>query len=254
MISVVVVAPQSKGNVGTIARAMKNFGFTDLQLVDPPAIEPGDDAYGFAGHAREDVLPTHDVVTFDWVVENYHTVGFTAITGEDERRHVRYPFTSPAALAEDLAAEDRAADRVANRDAALEEFDAPIALVFGREDSGLSNDELARMDEICSIPASAEYPVFNLGQAATIALYELRALADAPAQHARRTHATVNETEGLYDQLDALLEATGHPEEKRPKANRLFRRVFGRARLTGREVATLRGVVRRATELIDERD
>jgi len=244
MISVVVVSPQSKGNVGTIARAMKNFGFTDLKLVDPPNIEPGDDAYGFAGHAREDVLPNYDVVTFEEVVDNYHTVGFTAITGEDERRHVRYPFTSPATLAEDLAAD---------RGASSNGFDAPIALVFGREDSGLSNDELARMDEICSIPASAEYPVLNLGQAATVALYELRALSDSPAQHAPRTHATVEETEGLYDQSDALLRAIGHPEEKRPKANRLIRRVFGRARLTGREVATLRGVFRRATELIDDR-
>ena len=243
MISVVVVEPQSKGNVGTIARAMKNFGFSDLKLVDPPNVEPGDDAYGFAGHAREDVLPNHDVVTFDAVVERYHTVGFTAITGEDERRHVRYPFTSPAELADDLTA-DRGPER----------FDAPIALVFGREDTGLANDDLARLDEICSIPASAEYPVLNLGQAATIALYELRGLSNSPAQHAPRTHATVEATEGLYDQLDALLRAIGHPEEKRPKAGRLFRRVFGRARLTGREVSTLRGVFRRATELIDDGD
>jgi TrmH family RNA methyltransferase len=239
MTTVAVVGPQRKGNVGTIARAMKNFGFADLVLVSPPAIEPGDEAYGFAGHAREDVLPNARTRSFDELVASYHTVGFTAIPGEDDGRHVRYPYRSPAELADSLAAE-------------TERFDAPIALVFGREDSGLSNAELARIDEICSIPASAEYPVLNLGQAATIALYELRGLADAPTQHAPRDRATVEATEGLYEQLDALLEAIDHPEEKRPKAGRLFRRVFGRARLTGREAATLRGVFRRATELIED--
>jgi TrmH family RNA methyltransferase len=239
MTAVVIVEPRRKGNVGTIARAMKNFGFSDLRLIDGPDIEPGDEAYGFAGHAREDVLPNHETVTFDAVVRNFHTVGFTALTGEDERRHVRYPFVSPASLAQGLAAD-------ASR------FDAPIALVFGREDTGLANDELARIDEVCSIPANAEYPVLNLGQAATIALYELRDLADAPSQHAPRASATARETEGLYEQVDALLGAIDHPTEKRPKANRLVRRVFGRARLTGREASTLRGVFRRATELIED--
>jgi TrmH family RNA methyltransferase len=239
MTTVAVVGPQQKGNVGTIARAMKNFGFADLTLVDPPAIEPGDEAYGFAGHAREDVLPNAETTTFDELVAAYHTIGFTAIPGEDEGRHVRYPYRSPAELADSLAVD-------------AERFDAPIALAFGREDTGLANEELARVDEICSIPASADYPVLNLGQAATIALYELRGLADAPTQHAPRDRAAVEATDGLYEQLDALLGATDHPEEKRPKANRLFRRVFGRARLTGREAATLRGVFRRATELIED--
>ena len=78
--TVVVVDPQTPGNVGTIARAMKNFGFEDLKLVNPPELGHDGEAYGFAGQAREDVLPNADVVTFDEVVENYHTVGMTAIT------------------------------------------------------------------------------------------------------------------------------------------------------------------------------
>ena len=237
MISVVVVEPQNKGNVGTIARAMKNFGFGDLKLVDPPAFEPGDEAYGFAGHAREDVLPDYDAVTFEAVVANFHTVGFTAITGESDHKHVRYPFATPAELADSLA-----------------DLDADTALVFGRERIGLTNTELAQLDEVCSIPAAPEYPVLNLGQAATVALYELRDLALDRSQHATRTRAEAHEIEGLYEQLDALLGATDHVEEKRPKTNRLFRRVFGRARLTGREVATLRGVFRRATDAIENPD
>ena len=88
---VVVVDAETPGNVGTIARAMKNFGLSDLRLVDPPELDPDGEAYGFAGHAREDVLPDATETTLDEVVADFFTVGCTAITGEDARRHVRYP-------------------------------------------------------------------------------------------------------------------------------------------------------------------
>src|SRR6056297_3136117 len=126
--AVAVVDAETPGNVGTIARGMKNFGFTDLLLVDPPPLDPSGEAYGFAGHAREDVLPNATETTLDDVVASFHTVGFTAITGEDSRRHVRFPFTTPADLADDL-------ERVHGR----------TALVFGREGKGLSNAELSRL-------------------------------------------------------------------------------------------------------------
>ncbi|KPN30593.1 putative RNA methyltransferase [Halolamina pelagica] len=158
-ISVCIVDAQTPGNVGTIARAMKNFGLEELLLIDPPAIEPDGEAYGFAGHAREDVLPGAEEIDFDDLCANYHTVGFTAITGEDSRKHVRFPYSTPADLVEELRG-----------------VDAPIALVFGREDKGLSNEELSRLDQVAAIPASEAYPVMNLGQAATVTLYELRTL------------------------------------------------------------------------------
>ena len=233
--AVAIVDAQSPGNVGTVARAMKNFGFETLLLVDPPDLDPDGEAYGFAGHAREDVLPNATEVSFDHLVENYHTVGCTAVTNEDDRSHVRFPFSTPADLADRLAT-----------------VEAPTALVFGRERVGLTNEELARIDEICSIPAAADYPVLNLGQAATITLYELRPLAlpDDGTQlpdleRVRAPEATVDR---IYDQWDALLDELNHPEEKRDKTMRMFRRVFGRADLTEREANTLLGVLRRATE------
>ncbi|MFB6227158.1 MAG: RNA methyltransferase [Halobacteriales archaeon] len=229
-IAVVVVGAETPGNVGTIARAMKNFGFADMLLVDPPHLKPDGEAYGFAGHAREDVLPGATETTFEAVVENYYTVGFTAITNESGANHVRYPFLTPAELADDLAG-----------------IDADAALVFGREDTGLSNDELARLDRVCSIPASAEYPVLNLGQAATVALYELRDLPDAESQLPDITdRADPGAIEAVIDQFESLLADIGYREVKRAKTARLWRRVVGRAHPTEREVTTLRGVLRRA--------
>ncbi len=233
--AVAVVDAQTPGNVGTIARAMKNFGFEDLLLVDPPELDPDGEAYGFAGHAREDVLPNATELTFEELTDRYHTVGCTAVTNEDERNHRRFPFSTPADLAERLPT-----------------VGGPLALVFGRERIGLTNTELEAIDEICSIPASAEYPVLNLGQAATVTLYELRELGLASTgtqlPDLESVRADPQLLERFYDQWAALLLEINHPEEKREKTMRMLRRVHGRADLTDREVNTLIGLLRRATE------
>lgn len=233
---VVVVDAETPGNVGTIARAMKNFGLSDLRLVDPPELVEGNEAYGFAGHAREDILPGATETTLDEVVAGFYTVGCTAVTGEDDRRHVRYPFATPADLAAELAA-----------------VDAPVALVFGREGTGLSNDELARLDRVCSIPASADYPVLNLGQAATVVLYELRDLTVTERQHPdqTRTRAPEGEVERLYDYVAGLLAASDHRSPDRVVG--LVRRLVGRAHPTDREVHTLLGVFRRVNRQLEHR-
>mgnify|MGYP002761864873 FL=1 len=234
--AVVVVEPETPGNVGTIARSMKNFGVTDLKLVDPPAIEEGSEAYGFAGHAREDVLPNAETVTFEAVVESYHTVGFTGITAEDATSHTRFPYTTPADLRESLAT-----------------VEADTALVFGRESRGLNNDELARLDQVASIPANPEYPVLNLGQAATVALYELRELFLDADHLPDRTSQRAGEPaiERLYDQFDRYLDAVESRDHKRAKASRLLRRVLGRAHPTTREVTTLTGLFRKTANRWD---
>ncbi|MCU4740497.1 RNA methyltransferase [Halobacteria archaeon AArc-m2/3/4] len=239
--AVAVVDAQTPGNVGTIARAMKNFGFEELLLIDPPELDPDGEAYGFAGHARDDVLPNAVETTFDDLVANYHTIGCTAVTNEDDDNHVRFPFSTPADLAERLPA-----------------VDGPTALVFGRERVGLTNAELARIDEICSIPASEEYPALNLGQAATITLYELRELAleggRTQLPDLERVRAPEPLLERLYDQWDDLLVELNHPEEKREKTMRMVRRVYGRVDLTEREATTFLGLLRRATERPDRKE
>jgi len=100
--AVAVVDAQTPGNVGTIARAMKNFGFSELLLVDPPELDRDGEAYGYAGQAREDVLPNATEIAFEDLVSEYHTVGLTATTNQNATKHVRYPFSTPAELADEL--------------------------------------------------------------------------------------------------------------------------------------------------------
>lgn len=232
MISVAIVGAETPGNIGTTARAMKNFGFTDLLLIDPPPLDRDGEAYGYAGRARDDILPNAETITFDDLTAAYHTIGFTAITNEDGSKHTRFPFQTPAELADSLPA------------------DRPVALVFGRERIGLTNDELAALDEICSIPTAPEYPVLNLGQAATIALYELRDHSLDSTQHPDRDayHATPAELEAFYDHFNEFLHHVHYPDEKHAKTMRLVRRLISRTHPTGRELKTLRGVLRRARQ------
>jgi TrmH family RNA methyltransferase len=235
---VVVVDAETPGNVGTIARAMKNFGLSELKLVNPPELREDGEAYGFAGHAREDVLPDAETVTFESVVETYHTVGTTAITNDDSRRHVRFPFKTPVEVRESLAT-----------------VDSRTALVFGREGTGLDNDELARLDEVCSIPASADYPVLNLGQAATILLYELRALTVAETQlpDVERERADEAAIDRFYDFFETFHRSVETREHKREKTRVMMRRLLGRAHPTEREITTLTGIFRRANDLLGDR-
>lgn len=229
-ISVAVVDAETSGNVGTIARAMKNFGVSDLLLVDPPEIGPGSEAHGFAGRAREDVLANATEVTFDELVDGYHTIGFTALGNPADTKHVRYPVSTPNELV----------DR-------LRDIEGETALVFGRERIGLTNDELSRMDELCSIPANPEYSSLNLGQAATVALYELRVLTLSQTQVPEEPHprAEPEAVEALHERYLALLDRVDYPEERRQKAEIVLRRVLGRGDPTPREIATLHGVLRR---------
>jgi len=231
-VAVAVVDAETPGNVGTIARAVKNFDLADLLLVDPPDLDPDGEAYGFAGQAREDVLPSARELSFDDLVAEYHTVACTAVTNEDATSHVRYPVIEAPDLADRLAG-----------------VEGPVAVVFGRERVGLTNDELALCDEICAIPASGDYPSLNLGQAATVICYELRDLTVADSQLPAETHerAAPDAIARLHDRFGDYLAAIDHPEEKRAKAGRMFRRVLGRADPTPREARTLTGLFRRGT-------
>ena len=235
--SVVLVEPQTPGNIGTAARAVKNFGLTGLQLVDPPTEEPTGEARAFAGQARDDVLTAAEITTLDAVVQQYHTIGTTATIASSGQGHVRFPPTTPAALRDTLSS--RTGD---------------VALVFGREGDGLTNDELAQMDEVCSIPADPTYPVLNLGQAVTVVAYALSPLlqGDAHIDAATAPLADPAATEQLHIYLQELLALVESKEHKRAKSGRMLRRVLGRAHLTSGEVATLTGVIRRSIAAIED--
>lgn len=222
LIDIVLVSPLYEGNIGFAARVMKNFGFFSLVLVDP--CPRGDEAVMRAAHAR-DVLDTAEVISLDEVFSRSDLV--IATTGEVSKsvcNPMRMPYFQPSEI----------------RDLVMD-LDGRVAVLFGRENWGLSNEEIIRSDVICTIPTAREYPILNLSHAVGIICYELARL-----QRGGYLLASREEMEHLYTHIDAYLDRIGHPAFKRRPTMLLVRRVLGRACLTAKEASTIHGLLRRS--------
>jgi len=220
-VRVVLVEPAFEGNVGSVCRAMKNFGFSDLWLVRPCPL--GGAARAMASHATEVLEEVITVSTLEEALQNVDVVvGTTGKPGDTLKEHRRLPYFTPAELR-----------------TLLEDKKGRVAILFGRENCGLSNEELERCDVVVTVPASEEYPILNLSHAAAIVLYELCGLegGDFPL-------ASGDLMELLYSHFESLLTEVNHPDHKRDKTLLMIRRILGRAMLNRREYFTLMGVLR----------
>jgi len=227
-IRIVLVEPKNEGNVGAIARAMKNFAAQDLVLVRPCPL--GSEARRRAMHGSDVLEGAKAFQDLEAALEGADLiVGTSGIDTASEKRFARISMTPW-----DLA------DRVAR-------LDGTVALLLGREDFGLLDDELLRCDVLVTIPASEAYPILNVSHAAAILLYELGA-PRKPRKTPRR--ASGLEKERLHAALSDLLEATDYPAHKRTRTKIIFRRLLGRAVPTKWEFHALMGVFQRATKRI----
>lgn len=236
-IRIVLVGTQHPGNIGSAARAMKTMGLSRLVLVAPETA-PNAESYALAAGA-DDVLAS--AITYatlaDAVADCTQVYGCTARS----RR-----------IALDELAPRIAAGRVrVEADAGGE-----IAVVFGRERTGLDNEELQLCHAAVHIPANPGYSSLNLAAAVQVLSYELRlaalgevveasqAVAPSDANTRREPPASHAQLEGLFGQLaDTLDEIDFHKGRAPEAAMRKLRRVFLRAGLDEREVRLLRGVL-----------
>lgn len=219
-IKVVLVEPLGEANIGACARLVKNFGAHELVIVNPPVL--GEQAQMFAMHAR-DVLQQAKLCQSlrDAIQGCTLVVGTTGRMPKGDHEHYRFPLYDVRELHTLIEGSN-------------------IALVFGRESSGLTNEELELCDVVVTIPTSPKYPSLNLSHAVAIVLYELSKLTGGV-----HDLSTVEHREGLIEHLEELLVAVGYPQHKRKKTLRMTRKLLGRAQPTIREVFTLRGIIRR---------
>ncbi len=225
---VVMVEPKYEGNVGAVARVMRNFGVTDLRLVRPCPI--GEEARRRAMHGVA-VLEAAKVV--DSLTNAIRGVDYVAATSavatESEKRFNRLA-TTPREFATRMA-----------------RLEGKVALLLGREDFGLRNEELKACDMLVTIPASPEYPILNVAHAAAIVLYEVYAT-EAPV--ARPRTASGLERDKLFEAFVDLLAETDYPKHKRGRTTVMFRRLMGRAAPSKWEFHALMGVLERARKRI----
>ena len=224
---VVLSHPSHPGNVGAAARAMKTMGLAHLRLVAPrrfPDPQASALAAGGAG-ILDDASVVHALS--DALADCVLAVGFSARARD---------LSMPAASVRDAAPgilETAASGRV--------------ALVFGNETSGLSNEELGHCQRLVTIPANAAYSSLNLAAAVQIACYEMAIAAGSRSSATRGTDkapATGEDLEALFAHFEASMTASGYLDPRRPgRLMERLRRLFARARPERSEVKALRGML-----------
>jgi TrmH family RNA methyltransferase len=220
-IDIVLVEPLYEGNIGFAARVMKNFGFYHMVLVNPPKMTM--ECQARASHAK-DVLENAERISLDEVFARSDlTIATTGGLSFTVSNPTRMPYYSVAEL----------------RDM-IKDVNGRISILFGRENWGLNNEEIAKCDIVCTIPTNPDYPILNISHAVGVVCYEL-----AHLQRGEYLLASKTEMDALYAHLARFLGEIEHPIEKRETTVLLAKRVLGRTKLTIREASTFHGILRR---------
>jgi tRNA/rRNA methyltransferase len=228
--SIILVEPSLAVNVGAVARAMKNMGFSELRIVSADeGSEHLSDPPRRMSAGSEDILEQARVFPSlgEALADMQVVAGCTARQGKG-----RNPVLDPRALREHAA-------RLGP--------ETRFAVVFGREDRGLTNAELDLCHLVVTVPTAPEHPSLNLAQAVLLICYELRGGSEASAPHMATPDepATSEELEELYQHARKVLLRVGFLDRQNPeRILRVLRRLLGRAGPDSREVAILRGILR----------
>ena len=227
----VLVGTTHPGNIGAAARAMKTMGLSNLHLVEPLHY-PNAEATARASGA-DDVLAravVHD--SLQSALEGCHQVyGMSA-----RLRHLPVPVVDPRQAVEQIQ---------------QYQDDTQVAIVFGREHSGLSNDELDRCQHLINIPANVDYSSLNLASAVQVFAYELKMSFNPDITVGRigedREAIDAKDLEHLYSHFEQSLTEIGFLDPNNPKnLMRRLRRLFNRADLDRNELQILHGILRAA--------
>ncbi|MCU5773953.1 tRNA (cytosine(32)/uridine(32)-2'-O)-methyltransferase TrmJ [Erwiniaceae bacterium BAC15a-03b] len=227
-IRIVLVETSHTGNMGSVARAMKTMGLTNLYLVNP-LVKPDSQAIALAAGASDVIGDAKIVDTFDEAI-----AGCRLVVGTSARsRSLPWPMLDP---------------RECGIKSVQEGQQAPVALVFGRERVGLTNEELQKCHYHVAIAANPEYSSLNLAMAVQIIAYEVR-MAFLQSQEQPQPEFTespyplVDDLERLYQHMEQLMVSSGFIREANPgQVMSKMRRLYTRARPERDELNILRGM------------
>ncbi|WP_226571959.1 tRNA/rRNA methyltransferase [Mangrovibacter yixingensis] len=211
---IILVSPARPENIGAAARAMKTMGFTKLRIVDSQAhLEP---ATRWVAHGSGDIID--NIELFSSLEDAVADVDLTIATTARSRARFHY-YATPQELVPVL--EEK------------QQWLRSAAIVFGREDSGLTNEELALADILSGVPMVADYPSLNLGQAVMVYCYQLASLINTPT--VTRPDTDPGQLEALRYRLANLLEKLDVADDHK-LSDWLQQRLGG---LTQRDIAML---------------
>lgn len=228
-VRVILVEPEKAGNIGAVARSMKNFALSDLWIVHPKTPVTME-ARAFAMHGYDVLKKAKKVKSVKQALRDLNlVVGTSAIVTTSRSNVTRVPIT-PLDLAHRVAT-----------------FEGNVGIVFGRESSGLSNDEIEYCDLMVTIPANRDYNVLNIASAASIIFYELfrtRVIRPGPPLASQTVKTR------LLLEFSHLVTQSGVQAHKRQLVQRSFRNLVSRSFITRREASLLVGLFRRASDKV----
>ena len=232
MLSVVLVEPKSSGNIGSIARAMRNFGLNQLVLVSPKCNHLDSESNARAKHAKTILKKAIILKKFSELKKFDTTVATTAALGTDYNV-ARLPL-SPDALAEKLRGTSK----------------QHIALVFGRDTTGLTNHEILQCDFVVSIQSSVKYRALNISHAAAILFYEISKTSKMKKVGSNFVPASSKEKDVIMGIIGVLLrQMPFHFDSQRTTQRKIWRRLIGKAMLSRREAFAVIGFLKKAAKL-----
>jgi tRNA/rRNA methyltransferase len=224
-VAIVLVGTQSPGNIGMVSRAMKNMGLSDLRLVNPCRVDHPE-AFKFAVAAKDVLL---GATIYTSLEEALAGCEFSVAT---TRRHGKYrqEINTPEEVVARFAAQPP---------------ESRIALVFGREDNGLTTEEVSRCRWQATIPTADDFGSLNLSQAVLLFCYVFfNGMVTVPQAAVVRDLADTRALEDLYGHMEQALLRIGFLNPQNPAhLMRTLRRIYARAELDVREVAVLRGMM-----------
>lgn len=224
-IRIVLVGTTHPGNIGAAARAMKNMGLRDLVLVEPK-IFPSAEAIARAAGADDLLAAARVCGTLEEAIADCALV----IGASARLRTIPWPQLTPRECARKVA-----------------EHPVKTAILFGREHSGLSNEELERCHYLLHIPCDSEFSSLNVAAALQVVTYEIFVAAQSEpiAEKPMSPPATADQMASFYRHLEDTLHDIRFLHEKKssPSLMRRLRRIFNRARLEQKEIHILRGIL-----------
>jgi tRNA (cytidine32/uridine32-2'-O)-methyltransferase len=224
-IRIVLVNTTHPGNIGAAARAMKNMGLKDMALVQPKTF-PSSEAVARASGANDVLESARVCSTLEEAIADRELV----IGASARLRTIPWPQLDPKACASMVVGNP-----------------VKTALLFGREHSGLNNEELERCHYLLHIPCNPEFSSLNVASALQVVAYELFVAAeeDRPEERQMSPLATGEQMESFFGHLEATLWEVRFLHEKKssPSLMRRLRRIFNRARLEQKEIHILRGIL-----------
>ena len=225
-VRIILMEPKFEGNVGAIARSMANFGFDDLVLINP--CELGGDAQARAKHGYHILESARYVKSMQEAIEGCTLiVGTSGVTTEGDKNYTRIPVPVKEFVEK------------------VKEYQENIAIIFGREDVGLLQEDLEKCDMLITIPTGKEYPILNLSHAATIVMYEL-----CDGKLHKPVPASKEDKERLFTSFEELMIVGNYPEHRRHDTAVMFRKMLGRSIPSTYEYHTLMGVFNDAIKTI----